>query len=67
MSLSLERRLDGLEKARAAQCRTHYLFRETDETEPQIDARIGAMIASRKAGRNDRFVIFSWKSPEPDA
>jgi hypothetical protein len=37
-----------------------------DETEPQVDARIDAMIASRKAGRNDRFIIFSWKSPEPD-
>jgi hypothetical protein len=38
-----------------------------DETEPQLDARIDAMIASREAGRNDRFIIFSWKSPEPDA
>jgi hypothetical protein len=67
MSLSLERRVDGLEKAPAARRRDHYLFRGTDETEPQVDARIDAMIASRKAGRNDRFIIFSWKSPEPDA
>jgi hypothetical protein len=67
MSLSLERRLDGLEKARAAQYRSHYLFREMDETEPQIDARINAMIARGEASRDDQFVIFSWKSPEPDA
>jgi hypothetical protein len=66
MSLSLERRLDGLEKARAAQYRSHYLFREMDETEPQIDARIDAMIASRKAGPNDRFIIFSWRWPADD-
>jgi hypothetical protein len=67
MRLSLARRLDSLEKAHAARCRTHYLFRGMDETDPQVDARIDAMIASGEAGRNDQFVIFSWKSPEPDA
>jgi hypothetical protein len=67
MSLSLERRLDKLQKAHAARRRDHYLFRGMDETEPQVDARINAMIARGEASRDDRFVIFSWKSPEPDA
>ena len=66
MRLSMERRLDTRQKARAARRRDHYLFRGMDETEPQIDARIDAMIASRKAGRNDRFVVFSWRSPADD-
>jgi hypothetical protein len=56
------RRIERLESARAARRRTHYLFRGLDETNAQVDARISAMIASGAAGRNDRFVIFSWKS-----
>jgi hypothetical protein len=60
------RRLDRLQKAHAARRRTHYLFRGMDETEPQVDARIDAMIASGKAGPNDRFVVFSWRSPADD-
>jgi hypothetical protein len=67
MRLSMVRRLDRLVKAHAARRRTHYLFRGMDETEPQVDARRDAMIASGKAGPNDRFIIFSWKSPKPDA
>jgi hypothetical protein len=63
MRLSMVRRLDRLAKAHAARRRTHYLFRGVDEIELQVDARIGAMIASGKAGPNDRFVVFSWRSP----
>jgi hypothetical protein len=66
MRLSMVRRLDRLQKAHAARRRDHYLFRGMDETEPEVDARIDAMIASRKAGRNDRFVVFSWRSPADD-
>ncbi len=64
MSLSMERRVDGLERAHAAQCRTHYLFRGMDETRAQVQARIRAKIASGAASRTDQFIIFSWKSPE---
>jgi hypothetical protein len=66
MSLSKERRLDRQQKAHAARRRDHYLFRGMDETEPQIDARIDAMIASRKAGPKDRFIVFSWRLPADD-
>jgi hypothetical protein len=62
MTPSLVRRIDRLDKARAARRRTHYLFRDQDETSAQVQARENAMIASGEAGRGDRFVIFSWKS-----
>jgi hypothetical protein len=66
MNPSLERRVDALEKAHAAHCRTHYLFRGMDETHAQVQVRIRAMIASGEASRNDRFVTFSWLPPADD-
>jgi len=67
MNLSLERRVDGLERARAARCRTHYLFRGMGETYAQVQTRIRAMIASGEASRSDRFITFSWRDPAGDA
>ena len=60
MNLSLCRRLARIEHAVAAQRRVHYLFREMDETDDLVQARIRAMIASGEARPSDRFVIFSW-------
>jgi hypothetical protein len=67
MKPSLERRARCLERIRAAQCRTHYLWQDMDETDDQVEARIRAMIASGEASPNDRFVTFCWRSPEGDA
>jgi hypothetical protein len=62
MKASLVRRFGCVERARAAQCRDHYLWQKTDETYDVVRARIDAMIASGEASRNDRFVTFSWRS-----
>jgi hypothetical protein len=62
MKASLARRFGCVERARAAQRRDHYLWKGTDDTDDVVDARIEAMIASGKASRDDRFVIFSWRS-----
>jgi hypothetical protein len=62
MNPPLERRVGGLEKAHAARRRDRYLFRRTNETDAQVQARIDAMIASGQASRSDRFVIFEWRS-----
>jgi hypothetical protein len=66
MKTSLVRRFGCVERARAALCRDHYLWREADETDDVVRARIDAMIASGKASRNDRFVTFSWRSKAGD-
>jgi hypothetical protein len=63
MNPPIERRVDGLERARVAGRRTRFLFLEEDETQAQFQARIRAMIASGEAGRNDRFIAFAWRSP----
>ena len=60
MKPSLERRVRCVERVRAAQCRTHYLFRGMDESHEQVQARIRGKIASGEASRSDQFVIFSW-------
>jgi hypothetical protein len=60
MNRLLARRIDNLAKARIARRRTHYLFREEDETREQLDARKHAMFMSGKASPGDRFVIVSW-------
>jgi hypothetical protein len=62
MRQSLMRRIDRLDKACAARRRTHYLFRDQDETNAQVQAHQNAMNASGEAGQGDQFVIFSWKS-----
>jgi hypothetical protein len=59
---SLARRFGGVERARAGQRRDRYLWKKADETDEMVDARIEAMIARGEASRNDRFVIFSWRS-----
>jgi len=37
-----------------------------DETQARVQARIRVMIANGEASRNDRFVIFAWRSPADD-
>jgi hypothetical protein len=64
MKPSLQRRACCVERFRAARCRTDYLFQDMDETYDQVQARIGAKIASGEASPNDRFVTFYWRSPE---
>ena len=65
MKRSLERRVRGTERLRAAQRRTHYLWQDMDETTEQVQARMRAMIASGEARRDDEFMTLFWRSP-PD-
>jgi hypothetical protein len=62
----LTRRIDRLNRSRAAQRRSHYLFRNEGESAADVNARINAMVASGEARRSDQFVIFSWKSSADD-
>jgi hypothetical protein len=66
MRPSAERRVDCLERALAARRRTRYLWQGDEETDAALRARIRAMIASGKAGPNDRLVTFGWRSPARD-
>jgi hypothetical protein len=63
---NLKGRLFCLERVRAGQFRTHFLWQETDEPCDLVNARIRAMIASGEASPNDRFVTFSWRPPAGD-
>ena len=64
MSASRERRLQGAEKLHAASRPIRCVWQDEDETFDQVQARISAMIASGKASRADRFVVFSWLPSE---
>ena len=65
MSVSLKRRIAGLEQARAGRRRIRFVFQEEGETLAQVEAKERAMIASGVADRNDRFVTFRWKYGNP--
>jgi hypothetical protein len=66
MRLSLERRVRGVERARAAQRQMRFIWQDTDETSEEVQARIRARIASGEASPTDQFVTFSWRSPADD-
>ena len=66
MRPSLERRVRGVERARAAQRKMRFVWQGTDETSAEVQARIRAMIASGEVGRNDRIIPFAWRSPGHD-
>jgi hypothetical protein len=64
MRRSLQRRLNALaKKIYAAERHPRILWKETTETDDQIQARIRAMIASGKASANDRFYAIGWPPP----
>jgi hypothetical protein len=60
MSASRERQLGRAERLHAASRPVRCFWQDEDETFDQVQARISAMIASGKARRDDRFVVFSW-------
>jgi hypothetical protein len=61
MKRSLQRRLDALaKKIYTAERHPRILWKETNETADQVNARIRAMIASGKASPNDRFYAVGW-------
>jgi hypothetical protein len=60
MSASRESRIGRAEKLHAASRPMRFLWQDEDETFDQVEARISDMIASGKARRDDRFVVFSW-------
>ena len=62
MISSLERRVCRVERAGASERRTHFVWRDTDETADVVQARIRATIASGEASPRDRFVTFSWRA-----
>jgi len=66
MKSSLVRQVDRAEQVRASGRRTHTFFRNPGETDEMAQAQIRAKIARGDASPHDRFVIFSWKSPEGD-
>jgi len=60
MIASQERRLSRLERSLGDKRRTHYLWREWDETSELVSTRIRDMIARGDAKPFDRFIIFHW-------
>jgi hypothetical protein len=60
MRASLERRIDALEKARAAHRQIRFVFRDSDETDVHVEARKRALIARGLADPNDLFITFAW-------
>jgi hypothetical protein len=63
MSRSLQRRLDGVEKACVAGRRTHFVFWDEGDTEADVQAKKRALIASGRARPYDRIITFTWKYP----
>jgi hypothetical protein len=63
MTQSLERRVCGVEQVQAGQRRMHFFWRDEDETQDMVRARIRAKIASGAASPNDQFVTFFWWDP----
>jgi hypothetical protein len=41
----------------------HFFWRDEDETQDMVRARIRAKIASGAASPNDQFVTFFWRDP----
>jgi hypothetical protein len=66
MSSRLERRVAAVERISAPERRIRFVFQDTGETADIVQARIRAVIASGTLSRNDRIVIFRWKSPDEE-
>jgi hypothetical protein len=70
MISSLARLIDRAEKTHAAESaerRTHFVWREPDDTAETIRAKIRQKIADEGASPGDRFVSVGWRSDEePD-
>lgn len=60
--LSSDRRLDRLEKARAAPARVRFVWQGENETQEQVEAKKRAMIANGEASPRDRLIIFKWNA-----
>jgi hypothetical protein len=65
MSRSLQRRLDGVEKASAAGRQTLFVFRDEGDTEADVEAKKRDLIASGHARPYDRIITMSWNYPPP--
>jgi hypothetical protein len=63
---SADRRVDQLEKARAAPARIRFVWQGAGETYEQVKAKMRAMIANGAASPRDRLVIFTWNSSADD-
>ncbi len=61
MKLAILRRLDLLEQPRVPRHRKFLLWRDVDETEKQVKARINAQIASGEASEADEFLVLQWQ------
>jgi hypothetical protein len=59
---SADRRLDRLEKARAAPARIRFVWQGENETLEQVEAKMRAMVASGKASPRDRLIIHKWNA-----
>ncbi len=64
MKQSVIRKADRVAKERAPKPRMHFFWWEQNETKDEVQARIRAKIASGKAKKSDKFVIFTWCRPE---
>jgi hypothetical protein len=67
MNRSLQRRLDGVEKACSGARRTHFVWRAEGDTEADVAAKKRALIASGHARPIDRILAFGWRSSKDDA
>jgi hypothetical protein len=61
MSRSLQRRLDGVEKACVAGRQTLFVFRDEGDTEADVEAKKRELIACGRARPYDRIITMSWK------
>jgi hypothetical protein len=50
------------QEQRRNETRTHYLWRETDETLEVVRERFRRMIEQGHANENDDYIIFRWQS-----
>jgi hypothetical protein len=54
------KRLKAQEQRRNA-TRTHYLWRDADESLEEVHQRFRRMVEEGRAGENDDYTIFSWQ------
>jgi hypothetical protein len=59
---SADRRVDRLEKTRAAPARIRFVWQGAGETYEQVKAKMRAMIANGEANPRDQLVIFTWNA-----
>jgi hypothetical protein len=66
MKASTLRKADRIMKDRTPEPRMQIFWWDLDETYDKVQARMRERIASGKASKNDKFVVFTWTRPEDE-